>query len=63
MITQDEFWWILWDKRIIVHKIQGIWGYDKISISHKLKRLRFDNGGEFSSRTFNQFCIENDILR
>jgi hypothetical protein len=35
----------------------------KIQIWHKLKRLRFDNGGKISSRPFNQICIENDILR
>jgi hypothetical protein len=28
-----------------------------------MKCFRSDNGGEFMSKQFNQFCIENGILR
>ena len=30
---------------------------------HKIKCLRFDNGGELTSKYFNQFCEENGIQR
>jgi len=30
---------------------------------HKLKCLRFDNGGKFMFGQFNQFCIEHGILK
>jgi hypothetical protein len=35
----------------------------EVQIGHKMKCFRFDNGGKFMSKQFNQFCIENGILR
>lgn len=35
----------------------------EVQIGHKMKCFRFDNRGKFMSKKFNQFCIENGILR
>ena len=68
MIFVDNFTRMMW----VAFLKEEYEAFDKLKIFKnrvenesgvKIKCLRFDRGGEFTSREFNIFCEENEIKR
>ncbi|KAG6469325.1 hypothetical protein ZIOFF_074038 [Zingiber officinale] len=53
----------IWHARLGHVNMEKLKGYVEAELGTKIKRLRTDNGGEFTSNEFSSFCCENGIKR
>jgi transposase InsO family protein len=64
MITPHKNWiYFLKNKDGVLEKLQEFKAHVENQTKRKIKILRSDNGGEYTSKEFNSFCIEVGIKR